>query len=573
MTQRNLLNQVLSTPSSVTTCTTTPDDKPVMLQFPSYALSNSTPLTKKLFPDVYRDVTQTNRVPRELNHSPESDYGVKPAKHGSLRRNKRSDTDNDTGVESDSGSDTAMDTRSEKDFSTIRKSTPFRLRSMHTENSDKDELLVYLEVIEQRALEVEGLIEKAKLETVVNIRHRLEAEFEGVRLEDIPSKCHEKIDRAIQRYLQHELENIRAEYERKESGNEVRTEGERLGRARTPERRDEDLERENSDLKEKVESLEKSVERVDMLYLMQKKENQYLTEKLSKLDRQMANEKLMYENELDDVRNGFVEDMEMENSSFKERQEGDGARKGGMGTMESSQKITLLYERLEQEEKQKLALKVAGQADQTTIRCLTERTRDMEGQLKSSREEVSELLREIHELQERDDVRERKFKQCEVKLKEVLNERRLLRETLIMSEHEISLLENKLGDENNSAWKESKQEILEDLRKLEKHIKIIHKEKRKLENKYLAFKIENENLSDSLNSFVRTKNILTPMGSCDVSRRESNLSSHSSSLSSSLAGSDVEDEGTHSSRYGNKNRSLHSQSGRRRLRAQDHKDK
>ena len=63
------------------------------------------------------------------------------------------------------------------------------------------------------------------------------------------------------------------------------------------------------------------------------------------------------------------------------------------------------------------------------------------------------------------------------------------------------------------------------------------------------------------------------MGSCDVSRRESNLSSHSSSLSSSLAGSDVEDEGTHSSRYGNKNRSLHSQSGRRRRRAQDHKDK
>ena len=566
-----------------------------MLTLTTEAVTSASPLAKRLFPDGFRldDITDNGLGKNQRNHSPGSHISVEAEKNsirrGPLRSNKKSDADNDTGVETDSGSDAGVESPSPfsltfptnhegnnaKDFLLLGQSSPLLLKHTSAESSDDDPLLLYLEAIEERALAVESLIEKAKLDTVVNLRHQLEAEFNGVSLEEIPSKCHQKIDRAIQRYLERELENIRAEYESGKSEDQRRINGEELQRASTFDQEDVGLKRENSALKKKIESLEESVSRVDMLYVMQKKENQYLTEKLSKLERQMANEKLKHENELDNIRNDLVEEIKMENGSLKQKLEVYGSAKGNADVdhFENSSRITSLYRKLEQEEKQNMALKIAGEADQTTIRCLEGKLKEMEGQLKSSRKEVSDLLSEIHELQENDHERGKQLRRCEMKLKEVSNERHVLRETLKMSEHEISLLENKLGDDNNSAWKESKKEILEELRKLEKHIKVIHKEKRKLENKYLAFKIENENLSDSLNSFSRARDILTPLGSCDVSRRESNLSSHSSSRCSSLTSSDIEDEGTYDDHYCNKNKSLHHQSSRRRRRGQDHKDK
>ena len=536
-------------------------------------VKQSTPLAKKLFParsELDDDAIEDKRP------SPGYDNEhVKLDRKDLNRRNKKSDTDNDTGVESDTGSDPGGENdgvgnpkvknptvfsggNSDNDgvFSPMGKTTLSRASKYGKHN---DELLMYLEIIEQRALAVESLIEQAKLDTVLNIRKQIEAEFNGVPLQDIPAKCHQKIDRAIQRYLELELEKIRAEYENKDTGNE--SSGKRIeGRAR-PSEEIRELERENEDLRDKVESLETSVNRVDMLYLMQKKENEYLTEKLTKLERHMTNEKLKYENELHDVRNDFEENRKSE-SDFSR---GKGAN--------DSETTASLYRKLEQEEKQKKALKIAGEADQTTIRCLEGKVNELERELKSSRQEVSDLLQEIRDLQGHAEKRERKLHEREAQLKEVNDERRVLRETLVMSEHEISLLESKLGNENSDVWKESKKEILDELCKLEKHIKVIHKEKRKLENKYLAFKIENEHLSDSLNSFSKTKDILTPLSSCNVSRNQSTLSSHSSSLSSSIASSDVDDEEAHGGSHVSRSKVVHSTHRKRKRNPQDQKDK
>ena len=564
--QRNALNQILDRPVPTSPTARTEADTQFAMLDASNDIVHSTPLAKKLFPagsDFSHDI---------IDNRQQSDG------KDSNRRNKKSDTDNDTGVESDTGSDpgtenlgfenprvkspevfSAVGLDNGGDFSRIGKTSLSRTSKY---GKHGDELLMYLEIIEQRALEVESLIEQAKLETVLNIRNQIEAEFNGVPLQEIPGKFHQKIDRAIQRYLEKELEKIRAEYEHKETGRES------IGRPEGKERRRPseeigELERENTDLREKVGSLEMSVNRVDMLYLMQKKENEYLTEKVTKLERQMSNEKLKYENELHDVKSEFEEI----NFSREKQTENKNELK------ENSETMATLYRKLEQEEKQSKALRVAGEADQTTIRCLEGKVSELEREMQSSRQEISELLQEIRELQGQAERRERKLRERETQLKDGNDERRVLRETLIMSEHEISLLENKLGNENSDVWKDSKKEVLEELRKLEKHIKVIHKEKRKLENKYLAFKIENEHLSDSLNSFSKTKDILTPLSSCSVSRNQSTLSSHSSSLSSSLAGSDIEDEEAYESRYVSKNKVVHNGGRRKKRNAQDQKDK
>ena len=561
--QRIVLNQILGTavPSSSTPSKIGADNQPTMLATSSDVI-HSTPLAKKLFPagSDFDDGIIKNR-----RRNPGYDSGhAKLDRRDSNRRNKKSDTDNDTGVESDD--DDGVENPRVKNpgifsdnarvFSPTGKTT---LSRASKDGKHSDELLMYLEIIEQRALAVESLIEQAKLDTVLNIRKQIEAEFNGVPLQEIPAKCHQKIDRAIQRYLERELEKIRAEYENRDTGGESSGRLEGMGRARPSEEIGE-LERENEDLREKIGSLETSVNRVDMLYLMQKKENEYLTEKVTKLERQLTNEKLRYENELHDVKNDFEENRKSAESKTE--------------LPSDSATVSSLYRKLQQEEKQKRALKVAGDADQTTIRCLEGKVGELERELNSSRQEVSDLLQEIRDLQGHAERRDRKLREREAQLKEVNDERRVLRETLIMSEHEISLLENKLGNDNNAAWKDSKKDILEELRKLEKHIKVIHKEKRKLENKYLAFKIENEHLSDSLNSFSKTKDILTPLGSCDVSRTQSTLSSHSSSLSSSLAGSDVEDDEAYDSRHVGRGK-VSQGTGRRRKRnyAQDQKDK
>lgn len=574
--QRNVLNQILGTPVPTSPITRTEADTQSAMFYASNDVICSTPLAKKLFSagsDFNHDIIDNRkRSPGYDNERRQLD------RSDSNRRNKKSDTDNDMGVESDTGSDpgtenlglenlrvknprvfSAGDLENGRDFSRMGKTTLSRT-SKYSKHSD--ELLMYLEIIEQRALAVESLIEQAKLDTILNIRNQIEAEFNGVPLQEIPAKCHQKIDRAIQRYLEKELEKIRAEYEHKETGRESSGKPEDKERRRPSEEIGE-LERENADLREKVGSLEMSVNRVDMLYLMQKKENEYLAEKVTKLERQLTNEKLKYENELHDVKSEFEES----NSSRETRTENTNEFKGNSETM------VTLCRKLEQEEKQNKALRVAGQADQTTIRCLEGKVSELEREVQSSRQEISDLLQEIRDLQSHAERRERKLLERETQLKDVNDERRVLRETLIMSEHEISLLENKLGNENNDAWKDSKKEVLEELRKLEKHIKVIHKEKRKLENKYLAFKIENEHLSDSLNSFSKTKDILTPLSSCSVSRNQSTLSSHSSSLSSSLAGSDVEDEETYDSRRVSKGKVVHNSGRRRKRNAQDQKDK
>ncbi|XP_028404356.1 cingulin-like isoform X2 [Dendronephthya gigantea] len=579
--QRNVLNQILGTPvpsSPATLSKTRKGIQSAMLDISSDAM-HSTPLAQKLFPagsDFGDDIEHEILNRKDSN-----------------RRNKKSDTDNDTGVESDTGSDPCgeddgikkprvemtgvlptKDPDRARHFSPMGK-TAFSRESNSTRGKHKDELLVYLEIIEQKALAVESLIEQAKLDTVLHIRKQIEAEFNGVPLQEIPAKCHQKIDRAIQRYLERELEKIRANYENKEAGSEPHGEVERIdreskqsgmGRGR-PSDEIQDLERENDDLRDRIGGLEVSVDRVDRLYLMQKKENEYLTEKVTKLERQLANEKLRYENDLNNVKNDFEETRKDRNFS----KEKTIASKIDFGN--DSETMVSLYRKLEQEEKQNKALRVAGEADQTTIRCLEGKASELERELQNSRREVSDLLQEIRELQGHAERRDRKLQECEAHLKEVLDERRVLRETLVMSEHEISLLENKLGDDNSGAWKDSKKEILGELRKLEKHIKVIHKEKRKLENKYLAFKIENEHLSDSLHSFSKTKDILTPMSSCNVSRNQSTLSSHSSSRSSSLAGSDLEDEEAEDSRHVSRGRIAHGTGRRRKRSVQDQKDK
>ena len=568
--QRNVLNQILGTPVPTSPITRTEADTQSAMLDASNDVIHSTPLAKKLFPsgsDFNNDIDNKQRS-----------AGYDRNRSDSCKRNKKSDTDNDTGVESDTGSDpgteniglenpgmknpavfSSGDLENGRDFSRIGKTTLSRT-SKYGEH--RDELLMYLEIIEQRALAVESLIEQAKLDTVLNIRNQIEAEFNGVPLQEIPAKCHQKIDRAIQRYLEKELEKIRAGYEHKETGRESSGKPQAKDRRRPSEEIGE-LERENTDLREKVGSLEMSLNRVDMLYLMQKKENEYLTEKVTKLERQLTNEKLKYENELHDVKSEFEE------SNFSREKRTENANE----LIGNSETMATLCRKLEQEEKQNKALRVAGEADQTTIRCLEAKVSELEREVQSSRQETSELLQEIRDLQSQAERRERKLRERETQLKDVNDERRVLRETLIMSEHEISLLENKLGNENNDAWKDSKKEVLEELRKLEKHIKVIHKEKRKLENKYLAFKIENEHLSDSLNSFSKTKDILTPLSSCSVSRNQSTLSSHSSSLSSSLAGSDVEDEENYDSRHVSRGKVAHNNGRRRKRNAQDQKDK
>ena len=579
--QRNVLNQILGT--KVSTLETKSESA---MLYASSDVTRSTPLAKTLFPsesDFDDDKIDVKR------RSPGYE-----SKHGKLDRKdskKKSDTDNDTGVESDTGSDPGGENDGDKnsrvnnrrvfsdgsfnnEFSSERKMTISRL---FNNGKHKDELLVCLDIIEQRALAIESLIEQAKLSTVLNLRKQIEAEFNGVPLQEIPAKCHQKIDRAIQRYLENELENIRAQYENKETGEEPRGKPESAGqtsqsgsmrRAKHSEEFEE-LERENEGLHEKVGSLETSLDRVDRLYLMQKRETEYLTEKITKLERQLTNEKLKHENELHDVKSDYEQNSRRKDSFTLENN-----RAGNeSGMTYDSQTMATLYRKLEQEEKRNKALKVAGEADQTTIRCLEGKVNELERELGNSRQEVSDLLQEIRDLQSHAERRERKLHEREAQLKEVNDERRVLRETLIMSEHEISLLENKLGNENNDAWKDSKKEILEELRKLEKHIKVIHKEKRKLENKYLAFKIENEHLSDTLHSFSKTKDILTPLGSCDVSRNQSALSSHSSSRSSSLAGSDVEDEDIYDKRHVNRGKVIHHAGRRRKRNAQDQKDK
>ena len=575
--RKNVLNQILDTPVPAAA-----DNQSTMLAASS-DVEQTTPLAKKLF---LADSEFDDDVINGRRRSPgyDSEHG-KLDRRDSTKRNKKSDTDNDTGVESDTGSDPGGEndrvrnsrvTRSRlfsgSNFDNDKVSPMGKTTISHASKygRDGDELLMYLEIIEQKALAVESLIEQAKLDTVLSLRKQIEAEFNGLPLQEIPAKCHQKIDRAIQRFLEQELEKIRAEYENKYTGNESSDKPEGIGRVSEsgsmgqtkPSEQIRELERENENLQEKIESLETSVNRVDMLYLMQKRENEYLTEKVTKLERQLTNEKLKYENELHDVKN-----------DFEERGESDFSKENGLGGKSESEAMTSLYRRLEQQEKQNRALKIAGDADQTTIRCLEGKVSELEQELSSSRQEVNDLLQEIRDLQSHGEKRERKLHEREVQLKEVNDERRVLRETLIMSEHEISLLENKLGNENTDAWKDSKKEILEELRKLEKHIKVIHKEKRKLENKYLAFKIENEHLSDSLHSFGKTKDILTPLGSCDVSRNQSTLSSHSSSLSSSLAGSDVEDEEIHDTRRVSKDKVVHATGRRRKRNAQDQKDK
>ena len=579
---KDVLNQILDSPVPAGA------GNQLTMLAASSDVKQTTPLAKKLF---LADSELDDDVMNSTRRSPgyDNEHGKLDRRY-SNKRNKKSDTDNDTGVESDTGSDPG----GENDRVKNSRVTKSRLFSSSNFDNDKvfspmgkttvsyaskygrhdDELLMYLEIIEQRALAVESLIEQAKLDTVLSIRKQIEAEFNGLPLQEIPAKCHQKIDRAIQRFLELELEKIRAEYENKNTGNESSGKPEDVGRVSEsrsmgqtkPSEEMRELERENENLLEKIESLETSVNRVDMLYLMQKKENEYLTEKVTKLERQLTNEKLKYEKELHDVKNDLEEREESEFSK--------GKGLGGKNEFASeSEAITSLYRRLEQEEKQSRALKIAGDADQTTIRCLEGKVNELEKELSSSRQEVNDLLQEIRDLQSHAEKRERKLHEREVQLKEVNDERRVLRETLIMSEHEISLLENKLGNENTDAWKDSKKEILEELRKLEKHIKVIHKEKRKLENKYLAFKIENEHLSDSLHSFGKTKDILTPLGSCDVSRNQSTLSSHSSSLSSSLAGSDMEDEEIHDTRRVTKGKVVHATGRRRKRNAQDQKDK
>ena len=580
-------------PSSLTTPSKTAEDNQSAMLDTSSDAVNSTPLAKKLFPagsDFDDDVIHGTSI--HQSREGDSEHEILN-RQDSNRRNKRSDTDNDTGVESDTGSDpggesdevkkprvkktgvlSTGDPDRARNFSPMGKTT-FSRGSYSMRAKHNDELLAYLEIIEQKALAVESLIEQAKLDTVLRIRNQIEAEFNGVPLQEIPAKCHQKIDRAIQRYLERELEKIRANYENKEAVREPDDKVGRMdreskqggmGRGR-PSEEIQDLERENEDLRDRIGSLEVSVDRVDRLYLMQKKENEYLTEKVTKLERQLTNEKLRYENDLNNVKSDFEETRKHGNFS-NEKIVG-----GKIDFGNDSETMASLYRKLEQEEKQNKALRVAGEADQTTIRCLEGKASELERELQNSRGEVSDLLQEIRELQGHAERRDRKLQEREAQLKEVLDERRVLRETLVMSEHEISLLENKLGDGNSRAWKDSKKEILEELQMLEKHIRVIHKEKRKLENKYLAFKIENEHLSDSLHSFSKTKDILTPMSSCDVSRNQSTLSSHSSSRSSSLAGSDLEDEEADDSRHVSRGKIAHGNNRRRKRNAQDQKDK
>ncbi|XP_046864505.1 ELKS/Rab6-interacting/CAST family member 1-like isoform X2 [Xenia sp. Carnegie-2017] len=392
-----------------------------------------------------------------------------------------------------------------------------------------DELLLFLDIIEQKALSIKSLIEREKLDTVVKLRHQIEAEFNGLRLEEIPFTFHEKIDSAIQKYLELELNKIGERYGEKCVGNNSRNGIEENDLYCLPDvEMLEELKRENCDLRDKVESLETSVRRVDMLYSMQKKENEYLTEKVVTLERQLTNDQLRHENELISTCNDCVNKKE-NNVKICDR-------------TDISETVNTLFHKLGQTERKNDALKMAGEADQTTIRCLEGKITELEDNLKYSRQEVDELLQEIRELQNQAKKLDDNILERDVKIRLLNEERRRLRETVIMSEHEISMLENKLGNNDKDASKESKKEILEQLKKLEEHIKVVHKEKRKLENKYLAFKIEHEHLQESFGSFSKAKEILTPFNSCNISQDQSLLSSHSSSLSSSLAGSDNEDD-------------------------------
>lgn len=282
-----------------------------------------------------------------------------------------------------------------------------------------DELLMYLEIIERRALAVESLIERAKLDTVLNIRKQIEAEFNGLSIERIPAKCHQKIDRAIQRYLELELNKIRAEYENKETalGSGGKPEGvgrvEKPGEAKPSDELGE-LERENRNLRDKIESLETSINRVDMLYLMQKKENEYLAEKVSKLERQLTNEKLKYENDLDDVKSDFAESRRRSSSGF--------SREKLLGVFKTtstsdSDSLGTLQQKLEQQEKLNKSLEIAGDANQTRIRCLEDKVGELEKELGRSRQEVVDLLQQIRDLQGHAERRERKLREREVQLK------------------------------------------------------------------------------------------------------------------------------------------------------------
>ena len=400
-----------------------------------------------------------------------------------------------------------------------------------------DPFMMYLNSIEQTALKFKLQVEQAKVDTLEALKVKLEKAYEGTPLEEIPLKFREKLQETIAQIASDE---VLKKYEALVTQDEEMTEEENQILECMRNELDsvacenfelhqqlellKDYEKQYYDLKEKFDSLDDGMASIRNEYERKNGESEFLAERVESLEKSIVNLRVEYNNEITDLQNENLQlqktYFELENrnkiledeiaaggeTSMKSRAE-DNDRGDPTDRFVANQEFEMLQLRLEESERQNKALRAAAQADQAMIRCMEDKKDELEKALIKAQDDHSNILLELHEAQRHISSDKVKLSSYQEETDALNRENKLLKSSLEIAQKELEYHLEKQG-EKIEPWKSNKRMIWREIRELEKILKDVHREKRNLEQKYVSFKQESDQLTSSLSlhSYSSTEN-------------------------------------------------------------------
>ena len=404
--------------------------------------------------------------------------------------------------------------------------------------SEDDQFMAYLNSIEQSALMYKLQVEETKIDTLLTLKRKLEDAFEGTPLEQVPLKFREKLHDILHQVAEDQMSKYRdltaeseAELNRSEREYIPRLQDE-LDELNAENREIKQQlgnlmanEKEYSELRARIKELENALFTMKSHYQYKNGESEFLAEKITSLDKEILGMRMEYEQQLQDLRNENLElqeiciDLENDNrmltQNVKDMRRGDsspamvGSRLlpvpevHGYQILQEDEYLNLQGEienlriRLGESDKQVKALTIASEADQAVIKNLEGKVQDMEGALAHARDSHSSVLSEVHESHLQLSSTRALLSGYKEEVEAMRRENKLLKSSLEMSENEIKYQNDRLK-KRTEPWKHNKRQIWTEIRELENILKDVHKEKKNIEKKYVHFKIENEQLNESL---------------------------------------------------------------------------
>ena len=392
---------------------------------------------------------------------------------------------------------------------------------------NEDPFMLYLNSIEQTALKFKLQVEQAKVDTLETLKKKLELAYEGTPLEDIPVKFREKLQETIAEIASDEVLKkyealVGQDDEMSEEENEIvecmRNELDSVASENFQLHQQlqllKDYEKRYVELREKFDNLNQEMTEMKNEYEKKNGESEFLAERVESLEKSIVNLRVEYNSEVRELQD---ENLQLQNTCFElesrnrvlEEEIQTAEQPGADGTeylkrsdrnehFTVNREFEILQMRLEESERQNKALRAASQADQAMIQCMEDQKERLEGALVQSEDNHSKVLMELHDAQRQMSSDRVKLSSCHEEAEALRRENKLLKSSLEIAQEEIEYLADKKGAEKSEPWKNNKKMIWKEIRELEKILKDVHREKRTLEQKYVNFRQESDQLSNSL---------------------------------------------------------------------------